>query len=340
MLAPDQLLQKTIERFPAFTKATLEAIYEGGSFTRQFYRVQNSQKQSFIVVHYNADKAENLFYAQHALFLKKQGINVPAVLGHDEKEMILWLEDLGEKSLWSQHAEPWNLRSPFYQAALAQAARLHQIPLTKIAASGITLQQPFDEDLYFWEQNYFFENALRDLFKINKKTIEKIASSQSVQRLASSLAALPRQLIHRDFQSQNIIFFKNQACLIDFQGMRAGLAPYDLASLFYDPYVSLTVSEQEQLLTFYHQEMKQHGFSFDFDFQKVFFQCAVQRLMQALGCYGFLGLHHGKKKYLDYVAPALKSLREVLPQLYPEDRLEELEEVLALIPSTSESIKP
>ena len=43
----------------------------------------------------------------------------------------------------------------------------------------------------------------------------------------------------------------DEAYLIDFQGMRSGLAEYDLASLLYDPYVHLTGSERAELLEFY-----------------------------------------------------------------------------------------
>jgi len=335
MLPPDQLLQKTAVLFPSFCDATLHPIYEGGSFTRHFYRVQNSQAASLILIQYSAEKAENLYYAEHAHFLKKHSINVPEVLGHLPNEHLLWLEDLGETSLCSQHAAPWTSRASFYQSALTQVAHLHRIPLEEVTASGITLQQPFDKELYFWEQNYFLENALGRLFSIDEKILKKLSSSKSFQKLATTLANLPRQLIHRDFQSQNIILFRDQAYLIDFQGMRAGLAPYDLASLLYDPYVSLTSPQREELLSFYQEEMKQHGFSFSYDVKKVFFQCAVQRLMQALGAYAFLSLHRGKKRYLDYVAPALKNLSEVLPQLDPENRLEELEQMLTsiLLPS-------
>ncbi|MBM3857280.1 MAG: hypothetical protein FJ390_04875 [Verrucomicrobia bacterium] len=328
MLSPDQLLQKTAERLPSFRHATLQPIYEGGSVTRQFYRVQNAKKESLILIQYSAEKAENLYYAEHALFLKNKSINVPEVLEHDKKELLLWLQDLGEQNLYSQHATPWEKRSAFYQATLKQVARLHRIPLAEISTAGITLQQAFDKELYFWEQNYFLDNALGGLFGIEEKIIKKFSSSEAFQKLATTLASLPRQLIHRDFQSQNIIFFKNEAYFIDFQGMRAGLAAYDLASLLYDPYVSLTTAQRKELMNFYLQEMDQRSFSFGYDFKKVFFQCAAQRLMQALGCYGYLGLQHGKKKYLDYVAPALKNLQEVLPQLDPEDRLEELEKVL------------
>ncbi len=41
--------------------------------------------------------------------------------------------------------------------------------------------------------------------------------------------------MHRDFQSQNILVRNGQAYLIDFQGMRPGLAEYDLGSLLLIP---------------------------------------------------------------------------------------------------------
>jgi aminoglycoside/choline kinase family phosphotransferase len=59
--------------------------------------------------------------------------------------------------------------------------------------------------------------------------------------LAKRLASYRRVLVHRDFQSQNIIVWNEQAYLIDFQGVRPGLPQYDLASLLFDPYVALTV---------------------------------------------------------------------------------------------------
>ena len=59
--------------------------------------------------------------------------------------------------------------------------------------------------------------------------------------LAKRLASYRRVLVHRDFQSQNIIVWNEQAYLIDFQGVRPGLPQCDLASLLFDPYVALTV---------------------------------------------------------------------------------------------------
>lgn len=327
MLSPDQLLKKTAIAFPAFTEASMHLIDEGGS-DRQFYRFKAASGETLILVHYNTEKAENNYYAEHAHFLKAHSIHVPEVMEHDDKEHLLWLQDLGEKNLWSQRNQPWNVRRPLYESVLIDVGRLHRIPLTAVTAAGITLQKEFDQGLYLWEQDYFLENALGGLFNIALKTRQNLDSSCPLQQLAKNLAALPRQLIHRDLQSQNIMLMGNQPWLIDFQGMRAGLAPYDLASLLCDPYVSVPASEREELLTFYQSEMQRHSFAFPFDFKKVFWQCAAQRLMQALGAYGFLSLHRGKQKFQQYITPALFQLREVLKSLHPEDRLEELEKVL------------
>lgn len=325
---PDQLFKKTTERFPQFRTASLVPIYEGGS-DRHFYRCKNESGASVIVIHYTKEKAENSVYADHALFLKSQYLSVPEVMAHSAQECLLWLQDLGEKNLWSSREAPWEIRRPLYELTLIEAARLHRIPPARAIENGLTLQPEFDNTLYRWEQDYFFEYALGSLFKIDQKKRNYLAASSSFQSLSNQLVALPRQLIHRDLQSQNVLLFKEQIWLIDFQGMRAGLACYDLASLLCDPYVTLTNAEQKELLYFYQQEMKKHHFSFSFDLEKTFWQCAVQRLMQALGCYGFLGLHRGKSHFLQHVPSALNGLRNALAHLPPEDDLKELSDLLA-----------
>jgi aminoglycoside/choline kinase family phosphotransferase len=327
IFTPNQLLKKTADRFSSFEGASMQFIDEGGS-DRKFYRLKAPSGERMILVHYNPEKAENSYYAEHATFLKAHAIHVPEVIEHDTKEYLLWLQDLGEKSLWSQRHEAWSVRRPLYESLLVDVARLHRIPLTEIRNAGITLQKDFDEELYRWEQDYFLEHALGGLFEIDLTTRQQLALSAPLKKLSINLAALPRQLIHRDLQSQNIMLVDDQPWLIDFQGMRAGLAPYDLASLLFDPYVSLLTTEREELLVFYQNEMKHHGFIFDFDFKKIFWQSAAQRLMQALGAYGFLTLHRGKAKFQHYIVPALHRFREVLENLPSENRLTNLEEIV------------
>jgi aminoglycoside/choline kinase family phosphotransferase len=117
-----------------------------------------------------------------------------------------------------------------------------------------------------------------------------------------------------------------QAHLIDFQGMRPGLAEYDLASLLFDPYVDLPEDERAELMAYYCERVSQNGGRAQGDFEITLKLCAMQRLMQALGAYGFLGLVKRHKTFLQYIPVAVKSLRSTLAGL---NGLETIESLLA-----------
>jgi hypothetical protein len=133
-----------------------------------------------------------------------------------------------------------------------------------------------------------------------------------LREIAKHLGSLPRVLVHRDFQSQNTIIRNGHAYLIDFQGMRPGLAEYDLASLLYDPYIKFSDGERAELIAYYRDRQLENGITIDGDFDLRLRLCAMQRLMQALGAYGFLGLVKGHKHFLQYIPNALSSLRGVV----------------------------
>jgi aminoglycoside/choline kinase family phosphotransferase len=112
---------------------------------------------------------------------------------------------------------------------------------------------------------------------------------------------------------------------IDFQGMRFGSPFYDLGSLLCDPYVNLSDSERDELLSFYYGLSKS-----DLDlatFQNTFWEASVQRLMQALGAYGFLGRKKGLKSYLEYIPSGLCNLRLATSHVSSLPRLRELSQI-------------
>src|SRR5262249_7940571 len=116
-----------------------------------------------------------------------------------------------------------------------------------------------------------------------------------------------------------------EAYLIDFQGMRPGLAEYDLASLLYDPYVDLPETERGKLTAYYRARLLENGIAINGEFDLKLRLCAMQRLMQALGAYGFLALVKGHKHFLKYVPAALKTLRCIVARF---EGLTELEKTL------------
>jgi N-acetylmuramate 1-kinase len=304
------LLRQTRRHFPRFNvdEVKISPIEKGGS-DRKFYRVRCSSEQSLILVKYNLEREENRHYVEIAQFLETHGIHAPRIYYHDTDEGLIWLEDLGERDLFGYRDESWLVRRAFYESALDEIRKLHQLPEAVCIEMHQHLPAEFNAALYVWEQNYFFENCLGRYFEIETRTIDNLAALPALHDVAEKLAELPRVLVHRDFQSQNILLRNGQAYLIDFQGMRPGLAEYDLASLLYDPYVDLSESERAELLEYYCSKTPTR------DFTETLRLCAMQRLMQALGAYGFLGLVKGHQHFLKYIPAAVKSLRGVVAEI-------------------------
>jgi aminoglycoside/choline kinase family phosphotransferase len=281
----------------------VEPIDKGGS-DRKFYRIRLGASQSVILVKYSAAREENLRYAQIALFLNSLGVRVPQIYYHDQAEGLLWMEDLGDRDLFSFQSETWDVRRRLYESALNEVHILHREGMQRLADAGIPIEKEFDAQLYLWEQRYFFENCLRRHFDVAPQEIEPWLRHPSLVQAAEELGARPRVLVHRDFQSQNIIIREGAAALIDFQGLRPGLAAYDIASLLYDPYVELSEQQRGELAGYY---LEGAG-SGEENFLHVLRLCAMQRLMQALGAYGFLGIDRGKTGFLKFIPRALDSL--------------------------------
>ena len=306
----ETLLRQTRLHFPRFNvdEIKISPIEKGGS-DRKFYRVRCSAEQSLILVKYNLEREENRHYVEIAQFLEEHEIRAPRIYYHDADEGLIWLEDLGESDLFSYRGESWLVRRAFYESALEEVRKLHQLPEAVCIEMRQHLPAEFNAALYLWEQNYFFENCLGRYFKIDQAKIDNVAKLPRFTEIADELANQSRVLVHRDFQSQNILIRNGQAYLIDFQGMRPGLAQYDLASVLCDPYVDLTEAEREELLEHYCGEKPRD------DFRETLRLCAMQRLMQALGAYGFLGLVKGHDHFLHHVPKAVNSLREVVSEI-------------------------
>ena len=322
----DLLLHQTRMHFPRFDvdKIDISPIEKGGS-DRRFYRIRSSPEQSIILVKYSLEREENRHYVHIAQFLTEHGIRAPKIYFHDPTEGLIWIEDLGQEDLIGYRGESWLVRRAFYESALDEVGKLHRLPEQECLRIKESLPVEFNAALYKWEQNYFFDNCLGRYFKIDNLKLAALAAFPALQQIAEQLGEFPRVLVHRDFQSQNIIIRNGQAYLIDFQGMRPGLAEYDLASLLYDPYVDLSDAERGELIAYYREVQSKNGITMNGDFALKLRLCAMQRLMQALGAYGFLGLVKGHKQFLAHIPKALRSLREIVARI---DNLQPLEDSL------------
>jgi aminoglycoside/choline kinase family phosphotransferase len=315
-MLPENLIEQTVSRFPRYAAAKIrvDELEKGGS-DRKYYRIRVTEGHSLILVRYGEGREENRYYCAIAEFLAGLGIHVPEIYHHDEQERLIWMEDLGETDLWACRNAGWEHLRVYYGLTLDEMAALHLHGHQALGEAGLKLQAEFNEDLYAWEQNYFFENCAGRVFGRHTGPGGPETDAGSLREIARGLAAKPRVLVHRDFQSQNVLIDRGEAWLIDFQGLRPGLPQYDLASLVYDPYMRLGSDEREELVDAYIAKVLDAGGEIASDFRETLDLCAMQRLMQALGAYGFLGLVRERPAFLEHIPAALNSLREVLERI-------------------------
>ena len=309
-MSDTQLIRETLARFPDLDPASLlfAPIVRGGS-ERSFYRLSNGKDWNAILIQYGPDKKENTYYAPIARFLDDLGVRVPKVLSDDPELRLTWMEDLGGSDLHALGTCPWDERVAAYQSVLENVFHLHKNGPGHLEAKPIPLMDGFSKGVYEWEHNYFREQFLEGVCGFVLEGREDAILRADLQVLMDRLKQTPRALVHRDFQSQNIMMVKGHAYLIDFQGMREGSAFYDLGSLLYDPYVAFTADQRLELLRYYYDLGAAQSFSWG-TFQVRFHEGAVQRLMQALGAYGFLGLKRGKESFLAHIPAGLANLQE------------------------------
>ncbi|MCP4848097.1 MAG: phosphotransferase [Verrucomicrobiaceae bacterium] len=315
-----ELLKATATALPTISipGARVEPLAETGGSDRRYFRIHLVSEESLIVMEYTDQRPDNLKFIPASKMLAKIGNSIPEILHHDSVHKRIWLEDLGNRHLWDYREAPWSKRRRLYKAAIDEISILHSFNCDQLNASEESaLEPPFDEALYNWEQDYFFEHFLGNYSRRAPSYIGSLRHEEEFSILAKGLAALPTSLVHRDFQSQNILLRDGRPYIIDYQGLRFGLPAYDIAALLHDPYAPMEEHHREELINYAFRENHTSQWHSSFN------RCAAQRLMQALGAYAMLANNTGKVHFLQYIPTALESLRTILekevilPRLLP-----------------------
>ncbi|MEO5914605.1 MAG: phosphotransferase [Luteolibacter sp.] len=286
---------------------TLEPIKRGAS-GRTIVRVKTPSRPPFIGIHWTEEREDNAQFVPVAQFLKQAKLRVPEIIHDRARYRVALVEDLGDVDLLSLKDRPFAERLPFYRSAMEQVDKLFYAKPPK----EFHLMPPFDAALYRWEQEYFFEYLVEDYLGMDAGPLRK---NPVFADLAERLGKVARHLVHRDFQSQNLMIKDGQVYLIDFQGLRRGRQEYDLASLIFDPYLDHTAEEREQLLVLWEDLADERPL------ETLFHECAAQRLMQALGAFGNIVRNRGDEWYRPHIGTAGRLLGEVTAGTELEDPL-------------------
>jgi aminoglycoside/choline kinase family phosphotransferase len=295
---------------------------QGRGSDRTYSRLFFNDADSAILVHYDPKRVENRYYADIAEFFHDIRVPAPRLIRHDPERCLIVMQDLGDKDLWSFRQADWQIRQILYRKTLTVVHRLHSFPEEDFPRNRVRLMEGFGPDLYRWERDYFRDHFVKGVCGIPLDLSFQQELETELSALAERLSGTKRSLVHRDLQSQNVMISDGEPFLIDFQGMRLGSFFYDLGSLLYDPYVDFSDEERDELLSFYYGLSKQ-GLD-RATFRNYFWEASVQRLMQALGAYGFLGLNRGFGAFLEHIPSGLRNLQWAATRVTSLPRLREL----------------
>jgi len=314
-LTPADLTHLTAQHFPKLAEPDIEVqpILKGGSDRRYYRLLQRGRPLDLILVSYTDARPDNACFFPATEILSAHGVRVPKVHHHDRDRQLAWIEDLGATDLWAFQQHPWPERRRLYARTLEEAARLHRLRPQDLPDTELAQLMPgFTEDLYLWEQSYFFDHFACRFSDLSPAGVQSVRESAALAALRRELGSLPTAFVHRDFQSQNVIIRDDQPYFIDYQGLRPGRPEYDVASLLFDPYVALTSDERDELWAGY-QAFRAGDEGWETS-DRCYAQCAIQRLMQALGAYGNLALNAGKPEFLQHIPRAVENLSYIIRQ--------------------------
>lgn len=297
------------ELFKDIKEKGLILVGTGGS-DRRYYRLKN-KRESVIIVRYSKEDADFERHLNYTEFFRRHVISVPRLIHVNPLNKTALFEDLGDTSLynWLKFKGKDHIEA-MYQKVLDILIKIHHIPVTDLKECPMRI---FDYEHFRWETEYFLERFLKGLRGINARNS---ALEEELNRLALNADSFFKTIIHRDFQSQNIMIKEDRPRLIDYQGARIGPPAYDVASILWDPYYRLEEKTREKLLRYYIDRIK-YGLD-EKGFLRSLSICLIQRHMQALGAYGFLSVVKGKSFFAKFIPGCLNYLKEEVTTMKDE----------------------
>ncbi len=259
-------------------------------------------------------------------FLHKKHLGSPAIFNTNYDNHTVIMEDLGNDTLYNlvKSCETRKEVETLYQKVVQWLVQFQVQTFDQILPEGdcevcndkLTLR-PFDYDYLRWETTYFRDNFLEKYCKID--ALQLLELDEEFDAIAKDALTAPQVMIHRDFQSQNILIKDCNVRIVDFQGARVGHIAYDVMSLLNDPYIHLDEDLRFSLFEYYFNLLAETPILLPLletkalrSIMAIVHPIALQRGMQAVGAYAFLSMTKGKKEYRQFIKPGLQILHETL----------------------------
>ncbi len=314
---PDVLRRATGQKARAIDPMTAHAS------ARRYYRAHLAQggTRVLMVLPQERTKAEEftdgalqvreLPFLEVQRRLRQAGLPVPEVYAYAEADGVVVLEDLGdvtlEDYLVSFEAADFEV---YYREAVRLVTDL-QRNADIIATGSIIERRRFDARVLEAELDHFREYGLEARLGVRLDRRERQRFDECARDVVARLVALPPTVVHRDFQSRNLMLRDGRLALIDFQDALIGPYVYDLVALLRDSYIVLERPFVERMLGFYRQLMPEAPSTLlrDFDLQ------TVQRKLKDAGRFVFIDQVKGNPSFLKFFDPSVRYAQEALRRL-------------------------
>ena len=276
----------------------------GDASTRRYFRYVSDKKESYILTAYPEPfEPETFTYLQMHTLFSELGLPVPELITLDGTLGIVLQEDLGNETLFHRlERASAEERRQLIRCAIDYLIRLQRHGAAALKPDYEACRLALDEAKLGQELSFFREHYLEGYRGLS--SAGEAALVQEFSTLVTELARSPRLLCHRDYQVRNLMLKQDRLYVIDFQDARMGPSSYDLVSLLKDS-IQLKPEELKAQIDYYLAEAGQDG---DLEwFSREFELMSIQRLLKALGTYGYQIMARGRKEtYAPYIEGSLQ----------------------------------
>jgi aminoglycoside/choline kinase family phosphotransferase len=298
----------------------------GDASDRRYVRViADDGSRAVLAVHAAPFTYATLPFVNVAQLLSEMPVPVPRILGHADDLGVLALEDLGDVTLQAHvGANAAAAHASLYRLAVTFIDTIQRRGRELAGARYVPYGIAFDEDKLTWEMDFFVKHFLEAYRGLVLSADTRTAIRHELAVVVSDLAAEPRVLCHRDYHSRNLMLSGDRLCIIDFQDARMGPDTYDLVSLLRDSYVDIGAADGDALIDYFLA--LQGRVSEREAFRRRFDLMAVERILKALGTFGYQATARQNPVYLQYIPRTLRYAGETLRA---QARFRRLHEILA-----------
>ena len=294
---------------------------------RIYYRLQSKNKVA--VGAYNPHDQENDAFISFSKHFHEKGLPVPEIYREDLEKGIYLQEDLGATTLYSYLLQKGDYFPDYlvqiYKRVVEQLAHLQVTGGEGLDYSKCFPRESFDKQSMLWDFNYFKYYFL----KLAHVSFDEEALEKDAHRLADYLQKTDTShFMFRDFQTRNIMIKNGQPLFIDFQGGRRGALQYDLASLLFQAKANIPDDIRVELLNHYLDTLCELKEVDKAEFIEHYYGYVFIRSVQVLGAYGFRGLYERKEHFLQSIPFALRNMKWLLDNGYPNVEIPELKNAL------------